>query len=205
MRVIGFEVLRRVRQLLPEISLEIHEGSTSDLIDKLCRQQMDLCIVPDPQAHAAFDSTPLIDEELLAVGPISPSPSGGSLPLSSVTEHPLILPPMPNSVRAKLEKACMTEGLTYRLVGESSVVSLMTACATSGFAWSILPWGAIVEARDALQAYTINNVFMTRRLYLCSSKSATASAATRAVSAQIQSIAREFIEKGVWMHATFVP
>lgn len=202
MRVIGLEIIRRARSQFPHILLELQERSTAELIGDLMRQRIDVCVVPEIEPGPAFESTPFVDEELLFIGPADQEPPEGEISLETALSHPLIVPSTPNSVRVCLDRACLKHGLSYRLIAETSVVSLLVDAATSGLAWSILPWGAMKHVRNELRCYNAKEQSLKRRLYLCISKGARETSAGNAISSLIHGVARDFIKDGAWLHAT---
>lgn len=203
LRILGLELVRRAHADFPAIGLEVVEGSTAYLIDLLGRQKLDICIAPDTPGTAGFQAEALVEERLLAVGPAS-APARELIPLEELAAQPLVLPALPNSVRLKFEGACLRRGLAARVVAESAAVPILMGAARSGFAWSIMPWGALIDLPGGFQACEIDDEDLRRTLFLCVSQSAAASAACQAVAGLLRTLVREAVQGQAWRHARLV-
>lgn len=197
-RVLALPLLRRVAAQLPEVTLEIVEASSADLAEFVALQRLDVAIAMDAQPRANMEMVPLLEEELMLVGrPIAGVDT--TIGLARVAALPLLLPSFPNSVRVLSDRAFVGAGLEFRLVAETSAVSVLLAAVQAGLGWTILPWSALAghEARD-LVSLRIADARLKRRVSLCMSASARLSLACRSVEQELTDVIVELVSSGTW-------
>lgn len=203
-RLIAVDLMSEITRQHKKISLEIVEGATADLADLVARQRLDLTIAVDIQESSKFDVYPLLTEELLLVGPAA-SPLSSPAKLDNICELPLVLPSFPNSVRVKMERACIERGLQYRVIAETAAASVLAGVARAGLAWTILPWSALkVETDLLLKSVEIEGHILTRTLSLCVSKAAASNSACAIVKHALVRLIEQKIESQQWRYATLL-
>jgi LysR family transcriptional regulator, nitrogen assimilation regulatory protein len=204
MQMIGFELVRRSQRDYPHIALEILESTNAALVDLINRQQLDIAVAADIRASANIDTTPVVIEELLLVGPADatlPAPAQ----LSDLQGLALILPSFPNSVRMKVENACIQHNLQYTVVTETAVATLMTTLVREGMGWSILPWATTLTGGTGIRYIEFEGQPLTRTLSLCTSRSAAATPACQAIRQLIETLMCEKVADGSWRHTAMHP
>ncbi|MEB2398247.1 MAG: LysR substrate-binding domain-containing protein [Alcaligenaceae bacterium] len=201
LQMIGAELIAAVQKdHRNDIVLEISEGSTAGLAEQVNRQLLDLAVIAESRAGANYDAVPLVVEELLVVGPAA-SDYDSSISLRELASLELILPAFPNSVRTKVENACLERNLPYAILAESACATLMARIAESGAGWTVLPWAATQGLGRNLKLLRLKDVSLQRTLSLCTSKAAADSAACRTVRSLIHRIVEQKLQSGVWKHA----
>ncbi|QQX89119.1 LysR family transcriptional regulator (plasmid) [Cupriavidus necator] len=197
-RVLALPLLQFVTEHVPDVTVEIVEGSSADLAELVTAQKLDLCISMDSQQRPNMHLVPLFDEDLMAVGPAS-GRSDKPLTLAEVAALPLLLPSFPNSVRVLTDRAFVAAGLDLKIVAETSAVSVLLSAVSAGMGWTILPWSALATERpDAYACVPISDSTLVRRVYLCVAGSARLSLACKTVEDAILRLIVEAIGTRAW-------
>lgn len=203
-RVLAVPLLKYVATRLPDVTVEIVEGSSADLAEFVALQKLDLSIAMDAQQRPNMYLVPLLDEQLMAVGPPRRHASD-ALTLADVAALPLLLPSFPNSVRVLVDRAFVAAGLDWRLVAETSAVSVLLSAVRAGMGWTILPWCALADERPGeFACLPIADATLVRRVSLCVSGSARLSLACRAVEAGMLELIGTAVREGNWKAVTMV-
>lgn len=201
LQMVGAELIAAVqRDHRNDIVLEISEGSTAGLAEQLNRQLLDMAVIAESRVGANYDATPLLVEELLVVGPVT-SAYRSSIDLEELSALELILPAFPNSVRTKVENACLERNLSYAVLAESACATLMTRIAESGAGWTVLPWAATQGLGRNLKLLRLKDISLQRTLSLCTSKAAADSVACLTVRNLIHQIVEQKLQSGAWKYA----
>jgi LysR family nitrogen assimilation transcriptional regulator len=199
--ILSVDLLTELTTSHRQILLEIVEGGTSHLAEMVARQRLDLTIAMDVQDSTKFDMYPLLNEELLLVGPAS-SAAPATMRLEDLCELPLVIPSFPNSVRVRIEGVCAERGLNYRVIAESSAASVMASAARAGLAWTILPWSAVRDdASLSLHRLDIEGRPLNRTLFLCVSKAAASNPACGLVRQLLTRLIERKVADGEWLYA----
>lgn len=205
-RVLALPLIEAVSGRMPEVTLELIEGSSADLGEAVARQRMDVAIAMDVQQQPRMQVTPLLDEELMLVG--APLPGKVStVSLHQVASLPLLLPSFPNSIRVLIERAFADAGLQYRLVAETSAVSILLAAVRAKQGWTILPTSALAGSEApgrAVTAIPISDPNFHRRVSLCLSAQAQNSLGCMAIHGLIIEIVRELVASKRWQGVTWL-
>jgi LysR family nitrogen assimilation transcriptional regulator len=203
-RLVAVDLMSEITRQHKQISLEIVESASADLADLVARQRLDLTIAVDVQESSKFDAYPLLVEELLFVGPAA-SPLSSPAKLEDLCELPLVLPSFPNSVRVKMERACIERGLRYQVIAQTAAASVMSGVARAGLAWTILPWSAFGTGGDlSLKLVEIEGHTLTRTLSLCVSKAAASNSACAVVRHALIRLIEQKIKSQEWRYATLL-
>src|SRR3546814_1333629 len=65
-----------------------------------------------------------------------------NVPISRIVDIPLILPSLPNQLRARVDHAFLSARLTYNLFAEASTSAILIPAVREGLAATILPYSA---------------------------------------------------------------
>ncbi|MGT2509596.1 LysR substrate-binding domain-containing protein [Cupriavidus basilensis] len=198
-RVLAVPLLQFVARDVPDVTVEIVEGSSADLAELVAAQKLDLCIAMDSQQRANMHLVPLLDENLMAVGPASSASRSTAMTLAEVAALPLLLPSFPNSVRVLTDRAFVAARLELKLVAETSAVSVLLSAVKEGMGWTILPWSALATERpEAFACLPISDSSLVRRVFLCVSAAARLSLACRTVEDALLRLIGEAIATQAW-------
>lgn len=205
-RVLADLLIEAVSARMPEVTLELIEGSSADLGEAVARQRMDVAIAMDVQQQPRMQVTPLLDEELMLVGARQPG-NVEAVSLQEVARLPLLLPSFPNSIRVLIERAFAEAGLQYTLVAETSAVSILLAAARAKRGWTILPTSALAGSEapgPSVAAIPISDPSFHRRASLCLSAQAQTSLGCMAIHDLVIEIARELVASKRWQGVTWL-
>nr|WP_315593118.1 LysR substrate-binding domain-containing protein [uncultured Cupriavidus sp.] len=197
-RVLALPLIRFVNETVPDVTVEIVEGSSADLAELVAAQKLDIAIAMDALQRPNLHLIPLLDEDLMAVGPASEH-RDAALTLAEMAALPLLLPSFPNSVRVLTDRAFIAAGLELKLVAETSAVSVLLPAVNAGMGWTILPWSALATERpDAFTCVPISDSSLVRRVFLCVAGSARLSLACKTVETAILRLVADAIASGTW-------
>lgn len=201
-RVLALPLLEFVTTHTPDVTVEIVEGSSADLAELVAAQKLDLGIAMDAQPRANMHLVPLLDEDLMAVGPAS-AQRDTPLTLADMAAFPLLLPSFPNSIRVLIDRAFVAAGLDFKLVAETSAVSVLLPAVSAGMGWTILPWSALAnEGAHDFACVPISDSTLMRRVFLCVAASARLSLACKTIEAAILRLIVDAIDTDAWRGVT---
>lgn len=157
------------RRELPEASLAIVEGLSTNLVEWIAMGRVDVSLVYKPEANPAIEVTPVLDE---ALGLVSRATRGGAkakpLPFARLPEFPLILPGHTHAMRRLLDTQAALSGVKLNIALEISSVPSILDLVEAGYGHAILPKTALA-ASDRPTAFSLrplNDPLLTSTLYL---------------------------------------
>lgn len=201
-RVVALPLVQFVTKNVPDVTVEVVEGSSADLAELVAAQKLDIAVAMDTMQRPNMHLIPLLDEELMAVGPGS-ARRDTPLTLAEIAALPLLLPSFPNSVRVLTDRAFVASGLELTLVAETSAVSVLLSAIGAGMGWTILPWSALATERPgAFACIPISDSSLVRRVFLCVAGAARLSLACKTVEAAALRIISDLIRNGAWKGVT---
>jgi len=204
-KLLALRLMRLVKERYPSIVLEIVDVPSADLTALVAHGRVDFSLVPDPQKPKDMRFLPLFREELYLMtgrGTIAP---GSKVSLKKISELPLILPSMPNTLRSRLEHAFLKANLSFNLFGEASTSAILIPAVRAGLASTILPYSAAHEEirNQQVDMHAIEGGF-GRDVYLCTSTTLPVSPATSTVIAQCHAALQEIFATGAWTGCTLL-
>jgi len=125
----------------PNVTLDVREGSGSDLEEWLLHRHVDLAILHDPASLPDIEITPVLTDTLGLVAPVHSHLAEGARPLSlrEIAGDSLILPGPQHWLRRRLEIAAQQVGVRLNPVLQVSSVALTKVMVRSGLGYTILP------------------------------------------------------------------
>lgn len=146
-------LLRRCREELPLVSLEINEGTPGDVHSMMASGNSDLALLYHNGDYGFdFDVLPLMSEPLYLIMPKSMAESNPDLnpcKIQDLAQIPLILPPRPSSLRALVERLCQGHGTRPNIIYEVAGTNTIRALVAGGMGATIFSqsvWSSITEA-----------------------------------------------------------
>lgn len=134
------QFLTRLREAYPDVKPIISEGGTSTLIPRLVAGQLDAAIVHLPVNEPDIRVEPLFAEDLvLLVHSRHPWSSASELPIESLGDHPLLLPPTSSTLRRLINRAAVAHGVELHTLAEIDGVRLLASLAFEGFGAAVVP------------------------------------------------------------------
>lgn len=171
-RMIGLPLMKLVKQEVPGIVLEIVDIPSADLTRLVLQGRVDFSLSPDQQPIKGIFLTPLLVEELFLLTHASLKLPAENVALESISTLPLILPSLPNKLRARVDHVFLTARLTYNLFAEASTSAILIPAVRERLAATLLPYSAAQPeiANGTITSHSMD-VELSREIVLCYSDS----------------------------------
>jgi LysR family transcriptional regulator, nitrogen assimilation regulatory protein len=201
--VLVSSVMGRVRRDYPFIHLRSTVQYVEDLAVSLEKGEVDVALMysiglasSDKVGYEA-----LLDESLFLVGSADAGLDMQSpITVNELNDIPLILPAMPQSLRALVERECTLVGTNLNVVTETASGNVQKALVLQGAGLSILPGLVIADELSSgiLTACPISAPHLRRRLHLARSLVKQSTEASSKVEAILRATVREHVLDGGW-------
>ena len=156
----------------PRAKLAVVEGLSSHIIEWISTGRVDVGLLYNPEAQAALEITPVIEEALCLVSPAQAralaSSSGeasgeasgvasAAVPLAALPAHPLIVPERGHAIRKLLETQAVLAGLKLNIAWEVSSIGAIIDLVCAGYGHAVLHASAVAASgrADALWVRTL--------------------------------------------------
>lgn len=201
--VLTAPLIQRFHEEYPRIKLKVQEGYSGHVLEWLSTGRIDVAILYNAPKTSTLLTQPLIEEELLLIGPGRKPDMAVEGPVhgSSLAEMPLILPSHPHGLRVLVESLLGPQRIYPNVEYEIDSLSAVVNMVEQGIGYTILPYAAVsakVEAGD-LTATSIIEPRMTRHLVLATSTQRPVTNATRTLAKMVTLLVRDLVKDGVWM------
>lgn len=138
------ELVRNYRARYPDVHLELVEGFSGDVIEKLLAGVIDVAIVDIPSTpFAELNVTPFWVETFSLFGwmdaPAVQPDRTTPMTLADIAELPLIAPSKHQAVRHLLEAAFERQSLKFRPVLEATGVLMVLELVRAGLGYTVMP------------------------------------------------------------------
>lgn len=200
-RILALPLMRRVKEELPAIVLELVDIPSADLTKFVLQGRIDFSLSPDQGPLNGLERDAVVREELLLI-----APSSWKLPrlprLTDIAGIPLILPSPPNALRKRVDDAFLATAQTTNLYGEASTSAILIPTVLAGMAATILPYSAAhLEIPQGLcVGYSVAPP-LYRDLTLCLSTSLPPTPAVQRVVKLCKEEMARLVQEGSWRHA----
>jgi LysR family transcriptional regulator, nitrogen assimilation regulatory protein len=198
-------LLTAVRAAYPEISLQLTEELSGNLVEQLRSGRINLAILFDDGQLTAFAATPLVEEKLMY---ITRSESrfavrGESIALADALNMPLILPGLQHGVRPRIENVARSAGITIGNVTDINSIAILKSALEADMGATILPVAPVLSEleRGVLVAYPISDASIVRTVCLCASRNIPLTNAAAAVERLVLEVTRELCSSARWLGA----
>lgn len=133
--------LKRFNAALPEIEIQLLQGTTSGLLEGLRRKHVDVAFVRSPLVPASLRYEPLSRERLCVATPDDPAGAPSPVDLFGLEDGPLILPDYQaaGGLRRDIEAAFEEEGCSLVAMREASTVSASLLLVAAGAGFALVP------------------------------------------------------------------
>ena len=132
-------LVSRFKQRFPEIHLHIHALPSTDIVNGLLANHLDLGICLLPLAHPQLHTMPLFEERLVLVAPASGKALRPRLRMQDLATLPLILMPTDYCLRKMVEGECAKAGVHPHVSLEMSSPEGILQAVAEGAGMTILP------------------------------------------------------------------
>jgi len=198
-RMIALPLMQRAKREIPGVVLEIVDIPSADLTKLVLQGRVDFSLSPDQQAIMGLDVTPLMIEDLYLLAHPDVTLPSENVSIRQIIDIPLILPSLPNQLRARVDHAFMSARLTYHLFAEASTSAILIPAAREGLAATILPYSAAQpEIVNRLITKHSLDFKLSREISLCSSANAPENPAVEKVIALTKATIKQLIDDQHW-------
>ena len=199
-KMLALHLIQRVRERHPAIVLEIVDVPSADLTKLVLQGRVDFSLSPDQRPLNGLVHEPLLHEELLLLTPPSWPLRPGKQTIADIARMPLVLPSLPNTLRARVDHAFLTAGHTTNLYAEASTSAILIPAVRMGAAATILPYSAAYTeiSGGTIKAHS-TDIPLSRELAMCASNSLPLTPAVERVMEFCKDEIRRLIREGIWM------
>jgi LysR family nitrogen assimilation transcriptional regulator len=198
-RMIALPLMKLVKREFPGIVLEIVDIPSADLTKLVLQGRVDFSLSPDQQAIKGLEITPLLVEDLYLLTHSSVKLPTKDVPISRIVDIPLMLPSLPNQLRARVDHAFMSARLTYNLFAEASTSAILIPAVREGLAATILPFSAAQPeiVSGIISAHSLD-IQLSREISVCSSVGAPENPAVQKVVMLTKALIQELVRDKLW-------
>lgn len=146
-RRLTLPLVEAFRRTLPKARLAIVEGLSTHLIEWIATGRVDLGLILNPEPNAAIEVTPVFEEPLGLVGPMSSRGRKTSpMALAELIDYPLIMPERTHALRKLLETQAALSALKLNVVLEVSSVQSILDLVAAGHGYAVLSQSALAAS-----------------------------------------------------------
>jgi LysR family transcriptional regulator, nitrogen assimilation regulatory protein len=200
---LALPLLTAVREQYPEISLQLTEELSGNLIEQLKSGRINLAVLFDDGQLGAFVTTPLVEEDMLFITRTESlfATKKKSIPLAQAVRAPLILPSSQHGVRTRIENIVRAAGLSIDNVIDINSIAILKSALLADIGATILPVAPVLSEIEhgELIAYPITGASISRTVSLCSSRSIPLTNAAAAVRRLVLDVTSELCTSGQWL------
>lgn len=147
-------VIRECRRRYPGIQLNIVEGFSGFLYERLLNRELTLCVLHNPVPHPDVEIEPLLVEHMHLVGPGVLAWEGAVPPCTPelgtrLDQLPLILPSRPHSLRVLIENSLSEHGMRLNLAHQVEGLYMIKALVSEGVGYTVLTYGSVCREVEA--------------------------------------------------------
>jgi len=180
-------LVSELRRRAPGVHLRINEGASDRLVAEVVAHEITMAVVTEPVVDPRLTVEHLLEEELVGLVPSGMQLDAEPVPLSTMAEMSLILPPVGNPFRLEIEEAARDHGVALDVPVEVEGTRLIADLVAAGRGASILPETAVRPGLPGLRRVAIAGL-PPRRLALVTARQAYLSLADRAVADAVRQL-----------------
>lgn len=142
--VLTVPLVQRCLAAYPGISLHAVEGFSGHVLEWLSTGRIDIGIVYNASKHPTLLMEPLLEEELILLGPPN-DPAGlgdGPVDAERLATVPLIMPARPHGLRVQVDQEMARAGVSLRIEHEMDAMSSTLSLVEAGVGYTILCYAA---------------------------------------------------------------
>lgn len=201
--VLSVPLIERFRAAYPRVKLKVQEGYSGHVLEWLSTGRIDVAILYDAPKTSTLITQPLLEEELLCIGPADGPERLPATPITGAQlgELPLILPSHPHGLRVLVETLLGSIKVYPEIECEIESLTATLELVQKKFGYTILPYASVNKKVLAgeLAVTPITSPRMTRQLVLATSTQRPTTLATRSLATTVTNLVRDLVNEGVWM------
>ncbi|MCK6451343.1 MAG: LysR substrate-binding domain-containing protein [Alphaproteobacteria bacterium] len=146
----GAPLVKRLRAEHAGINVVLKESLSISLQEWLLGGQIDLAMLHNPQSTKLIVFDPVLEEDLLLVGPAGDAKLPKVLKTAAdLADYPLVLPSQPNTITALAQDVVNKAGRTLNIAFYINTLSTITDLVASELAYTVLPYLATHKEMQA--------------------------------------------------------
>ena len=131
---------------LPNARLVVVEGLSTHIGEWIASGRVDVGLMHNPDAQAAIETTPILEEELCLIGPAPKNRrkrNGAGIPVAELPQYPLILPEQSHVIRRFLDTQAALSGIKLNIAWEVSSVPAILDLVLAGRGYAVMSEHAV--------------------------------------------------------------
>lgn len=167
-------LVSRFKQRFPDIHLQVHAQPSSDIVQGLLANRLDIGICLLPLTHPHITTIPLFEERLALIAPTSMSIGKLRTRMQDLARLPLVLMPADYCLRKMVEAECAKAGVHPQVVLEMSSPEGILQAVAEGTGATILPELyvrsrlpttrlQVIDLYDPTPCHTVGLAYLTKR------------------------------------------
>jgi LysR family nitrogen assimilation transcriptional regulator len=205
---LALPLLTAARARFPEITLQLTEEITGNLVQQLQSGRINLAVLFDDGQLGNFIADALIEEDLAFIcrADSAHAQRCRAIRFADALAAPLILPAQQQGVRPRLEQVARSAGLTFGDVIEINSIAILKSALLADMGATILPVAPLQAeiASGVLAAWPITDPAIERRVALCASRNIPLTNAAAAISRLVRQVTEELCAAGAWRGARLI-
>lgn len=201
--ILSVPLIERFRAAYPRVKLKVQEGYSGHVLEWLSTGRIDVAILYDAPRTSTLITQPLLEEELLLIGPAEGPMRPPMKPITGAElgELPLILPAHPHGLRVLVETLLGSIKVYPMVECEIESLTATLELVRRKVGYTILPYASVNKKVLAgeLAVTPITAPRMTRQLVLATSTQRPTTIATRSLATAVTKLVRDLVSDGVWM------
>jgi len=185
-----------MRERAPALRLHVLEGFSGTLDEQLASGRLDMIVVNryGSSALRGEDVLGKVDTFLIGKSGLIEL-SAETMPFRALSGLPLVLPAVPNGLRATLDVLSRRHNVALDIVMEVDTATSMKDVAASGYAFTLLPMTAVAQEVGAgvLSACRVTSPGIRRTIALSLSRQRPMSEAARLVASRVRLLASKLL------------
>lgn len=149
------------QQDLPKARLAIVEGLSTHVAEWIATGRVDVGLLHNPESQASLEITPVLEEPLCLVEPITPKApragtrraaghaTEGTVPLREIGRYPLVMPERTQAIRRLLESQAVLAGVRLNIAWEVSSIPSIIDLVCAGYGCGVLTASAVAASSRA--------------------------------------------------------
>lgn len=205
--ILSSPLVRAVVTHYPGIRLRIAMGYAGTLHQWLESGEIDAAILYGVGGEPLIHATPLLEEPLWVVGPVSAKLRGQrALSLSSLAGKPMILPNGPHGIRTLVDHACAVSNLELTIVAETNAMSIQKSLVLGGHGFTILPPIAFAHelASKRVTAAPLTDPRINRTIVLALPANRSVGQHVRHTVDLLVQCAKDAVQREEWLKASWI-
>ncbi|QOL50982.1 LysR substrate-binding domain-containing protein [Massilia litorea] len=199
---LALPLLTAARTTYPEITLQLTEEISGNLIEQLKSGRLNLAVLFDDGQLGGFEATPLVEEDLMYICRTDSlsKPRSASIALAAALSNTLILPAQQHGVRPLIEAAAAGAGLALTKLIEINSIAILKSALLADMGATLLPLAPLRAEIDSglLAATPIENPPIRRSVTLCASRNIPLTNAAAAISRLVRQVTEMLCANGAW-------